>query len=322
MDSSTACGNVNGDDAIDISDGIHLLAWLFLGGPPLICGDGVSGCGDPNADGETDLSDVVYILGWLFLDGPSPQCALGCEAPAIDGFTSLGCNTQRYPEYRHDQTGIVFIRLPGGTFNMGSLEGEPYHEVDEGPLHEVTLSPFLIAKYEVTQTQWQAVMGNNPSEFTGDGNRPVEHVSWDNIQAFEATTGLGLPTEAQWEYACRAGQSEPYSGTGNVNDMGWYDDNSGMTTHPVGEKAPNQFGLYDMHGNVWEWCEDVYSSGFYSTGEASGPDPVCTSGSEYQVVRGGCWGCPATDCHSAYRSWFHSSSRDFNLGLRPSKSLP
>ena len=140
-----ACGDVNGDDAVDISDGVHILRYLYLGGPAPVCSQAPSGCGDWNGDGALERSDAESLLGWLFLGVPDPQCPTGCEVPAIEGFTALGCNAQGYSEYTHDPTGIVFVRLPGGSFNMGSPEEEPWHQTNEGPVHEVTLSPFLIA---------------------------------------------------------------------------------------------------------------------------------------------------------------------------------
>ncbi len=199
-------------------------------------------------------------------------------------FESLGRNEQGYPEYRHRPTGIVFVALPRGTFDMGSPETESGRGGNEGPVHKVRLSPFLIAKYEVSQAEWKKVMGDNPSAFKDD-TLLVEQVSWDDCQEFCTKTGLSLPTEAQWEYACRAGTSGPFAGTGNLDDMGWHRKNSGgRRTHPVGEKKPNQFGLHDMHGNVWEWCEDVLNLDFYSE-DAPEVDPLFFAGSEPRVFQ-------------------------------------
>jgi transposase-like protein len=163
-------------------------------------------------------------------------------------------------------------------FNDTTITGldVPEIQADEGPVHSVTLSPFLIGKYEVTQAEYEAVMGENPSWSSNLGNRnPVEQVSRDGIQVFEDRTGLSLPSEAQWEYACRAGQSGPYSGTGSLDDMGWYLENSERRTHRVGRKAANGFGLHDMHGNVSEWCEDVWDLDFYGTVVLSWTDLTC-----------------------------------------------
>ena len=219
-------------------------------------------------------------------------------------FESIGKNDQGYREYRHQETGIVFVRVPGGSFLMGSPEDEGDRRQDEKQ-RKVVVSPFLIAKYEVTQAQWQNVMGENLSRFKGD-DLPVEEVSWEECRGFCEKTGLVLPSEEQWEYACRAGATSEYAGTGELDDMGWYKDNSGKQTHPVGQKQANDFGLYDMHGNVLEWCEDVYEPG-----------------SEYRVVRGGSSRAPARDCRSASRiPAGPSRSRLSFVGFRVVRPLP
>ena len=244
-------------------------------------------------------------------------------------FEPLGPNAQGYSEYRHRKTGIVFVSLPGGKFWMGAQKADPSGqnydpeaEDDEGPVHEVTLSPFLIGKHEVTQGQWKAVMGSNPFHFKGDDDRPVENVSFKDIQEFEAKTGLRLSTEAEWEYACRARTATPIAGTGKLDDMGWYDENSGGESHPVGKKAPNKFGLHDMHGNTEEWCEDVYDPDFYGKPEAREPDPVSVAGSEDRVCRGGCWDDNAWFCRSSYRHDNGPGFRLFDLGLRVACRVP
>jgi formylglycine-generating enzyme required for sulfatase activity len=207
-------------------------------------------------------------------------------------FESLGLNAQGFHEYRHRQTGIMMVLLPGGMFNMGAQKTDPKGRNydpeardDEGPVHEVALSPFLIGKFEVTQAQWQKVVGSDQSHFQGDGERPVEMYSWSDVHGFLSATGLRLPTEAQWEFACRGGATPP---TMKLDDVAWYASNSGGTTHPVGKKAPNGYGLHDMVGNVWEWCEDVADGSFYGKPEAGRTDPVATSDSGDRVFRGGC----------------------------------
>ena len=209
---------------------------------------------------------------------------------------------------------------------MGSPATETDRSSDEGPVHTVSLSPFLIAKTEVTQAQYEAVMGVNPSSITGNDQWPVEGVSWDDLKdedGFLARTGLFLPSEAQWEYACRAGQAGPYSGTANLDEMGWYSGNSESTTHPVGTKAANQFGLHDMHGNVEEWCEDVYDAAYYER-DVPGFDPVSTSGSEFRVARGGGWSGLARLCRSADRVGLlpGSGRAAYGRGFRPLRPLP
>ena len=219
---------------------------------------------------------------------------------------------------------MAYIRP--GTFTTGSPNSEEGHRNDEGPQTQVTLSKgYWLGKTVVTQDQWEALMGSNPSNFKG-ADRPVETVSWDDAMEFcrklterERSAGrlpegyeYTLPTEAQWEYACRAGATGPYGGDGNLNDMGWYNQNSGNTTHPVGKKLANAWGLYDMHGNVWEWCFDWY--GNYSGGTVR--DPTGPASGSARVFRGGCWFQDGVGCRSAFRSWHEPGYRLFNLGFR------
>jgi formylglycine-generating enzyme required for sulfatase activity len=158
--------------------------------------------------------------------------------------------------------GMDFVLIPAGKFMMGSDTGDN----DEKPVHEVRISkPFYLGKYEVTQGQWQAVLGNNPSNFKGDANLPVGNVSWEDVQEFirklnakEGGTKYRLPTEAEWEYAARAGTTTAYSYGNDVSQLkeyAWYAENAGGKTHPVGQKEPNAWGLHDKHGNVWEWVQ-------------------------------------------------------------------
>ncbi len=223
-------------------------------------------------------------------------------------FASLGRNEQGYSEYRHRQTGIVFVSLPGGEFPMGSPETDELAYDEERPQHEVTLSPFLIAKFEITQEQWRAVLGNHrpglqPSRFRGD-TLPVERVWRGHIEEFCSKSGLLLPTEAQWEYACRGGTTTRYSSGDDESDLaevGWYRENSGSRPRPVGQKPANRFGLHDMHGNVSEWCVDVYDARFYSKPESRELDAQSTRGSDLRVLRGGAYYDAARGCRSAYR---------------------
>jgi formylglycine-generating enzyme required for sulfatase activity len=233
-------------------------------------------------------------------------------------FERLARNAQGCLEYRHRQTGMVLVKVPGGAFLMGSPEEEEDRRDDELQ-HQVTLSPFLIAKHEVTQAQWRQVMGTDPSRFKGD-DLPIENVSWEDCQDFCKKTALALPSEAQWEYVCRAGTAGPFAG--ELDALGWYDGNGQERTHPVGEKQPNGFGIHDMHGNVWEWCEDWHLDDFYR--ESAGyTDPLCENpGSEFRVARGGAWFGDARDCRSACRARLRPSVRGLVLGLRPSRSLP
>ncbi|MBQ7188204.1 MAG: formylglycine-generating enzyme family protein [Kiritimatiellae bacterium] len=210
-----------------------------------------------------------------------------------------------------------FRWCPAGTFTMGSPESEDGRDGDETQ-HQVTLTRgFWLGETPVTQKQWKSVMGDNPSVFKG-ANLPVEEVSWNDCQEFiqkvnaALNCGARLPTEAEWEYACRAGTSGAYGGTGELDEMGWYDKNSGDKTHPVGQKKPNAWGLYDMHGNVWEWCSDWY--GDYPSGSVT--DPTGPSSGSSRVLRGGSWGCNARDCRSASRGRDYPGFRDYYGGFR------
>lgn len=213
------------------------------------------------------------------------------------------------------------VYVEGGTFTMGATADQSSDAADdEKPSHRVTLSSFHIGKYEVTQAQWQAVMGTNPSHFKGQ-NSPVECVSWNDCQEFirrlNEITGrhFRLPTEAEWEFAARGGNKSrgyKYSGSNTVDDVAWYRDNRGHTTHPVGTKAPNELGLYDMSGNVSEWCQDWYGS--YSSGSQYNPTGP-TSGSD-RVDRGGGWRSGAMHCRVSYRDYGTPSYADDYLGLR------
>jgi formylglycine-generating enzyme required for sulfatase activity len=208
-----------------------------------------------------------------------------------------------------------FVRIAAGKFMMGSTNGES----DEQPVHRVRISrDFEMGKHEVTQAQWEAVMGNNPSNFKGP-DLPVETVSWDDVQEFinklnqsDNKYQYRLPAEAEWEYAARAGSTGDYAG--DLDAMAWYYDNSDSKTHPVGQKQANAWGLYDMHGNVWEWVQDWYDSDYYA--QSPGADPRGPSSGSFRVLRGGGWGDDARYCRSAFRGSFSPDSRFVFLGLR------
>jgi len=219
-------------------------------------------------------------------------------------------------------SGIKFemVSVKGGTFRMGatSEQGGSY-DSDERPVHEVMLSDYYIGKFEVTQGVWKAVMGSNPSYFKKGDDYPVEYVSWNEAQEFctklSELTGktYALPTEAQWEYAARGGNKSKgykYSGSNDIEDVAWYGDNSNSSTHPVGQKQPNELGIYDMSGNVWEWCSDWYSSNYYSNSPSI--EPKGPSSGSYRVLRGGGWDGDARHCRVSYRyPYYPIGSYDF-----------
>jgi formylglycine-generating enzyme required for sulfatase activity len=250
---------------------------------------------------------------------------------------------------------LEMVKIPAGSFTMGSDEYE-----DEKPKHQVKLQEFYLGKYPVTQEQYQAVMGNNPSNFKDDPKNPVEQISWDDAQEFckklNQLTGkeYRLPTEAEWEYACRAGtQTRYYFGDDQsvLKEYAWYGDNSGDSfldtvkiwdadpnwenyykklmdnnckTHPVGEKKPNNWGLYDMSGNVWEWCEDPYHDSYANKPEntKNNGNTIWLSGNvSLRVLRGGSCFNYSRSCHSAKRYWFVADVRDIYIGFRLAVSV-
>ncbi len=224
-------------------------------------------------------------------------------------------------EWIEPVAGIVFVRVPGGKFQMGDTFGK-----DESYLksvHEVELDEFSIGKYPVTQGQWKAVMGGDPSKLKKGDDYPVEMVSYDDAQRFitalNEMTGnrynFYLPSEAQWEYAARSGgKKELYAGGGDVDSLAWYNDNSGKEKHQIGQKQPNKLGLYDMSGNVWEWCRDIYSDHAYSNHAKK--NPVFESGGSYRVLRGGSWCVDQMCVCCAYREYFLPSGRRDDIGFR------
>ena len=213
------------------------------------------------------------------------------------------------------------VWVEGGTFRMGATSEQGSEAYDrEKPVHSVTLSGYYIGKTEVTQALWKAVMGSNPSYFKG-ADLPVENVSWDDCQEFirklNALTGQNfrLPTEAEWEFACRGGNNSrgyKYSGSNYIDNVAWYDGNSGYEPHPVATKSPNELGIYDMSGNVWEWCSDWY--GDYSSGAQTNPKGSYDGSS--RVNRGGSWSINARICRSSYRFNYSPDLCDYVLGLR------
>jgi formylglycine-generating enzyme required for sulfatase activity len=236
--------------------------------------------------------------------------------------------------------GMKLVLIPAGEFLMGSDKGDdPDAFDDEQPRHRVRITrPFYLGLTEVTQGQYRAVTGQNPSNFKGSNDLPVEQVSWNDAIAFcnklseleglrpyyqfgagaeSDGEGYRLPTEAEWEYACRAGNPARYSfgaDPAGLGDYAWFDGNSGKQTHPVGQKRPNAFGLFDMHGNVYEWCWDGYDAKYYE--QSPTDDPRGPSGPSGRVIRGGSWGYYPRLARSADRNGFAPGLRNILLGFR------
>jgi len=253
---------------------------------------------------------IVFVMAAILLGGCKPKQELTLRIPGTD-------------------VQILMKLIPAGAFNMGSPNDEVDRYLNEGPRHLVTISePYYVGVYEVTQEQWDAVMGTNPSGSVASGN-PVEKVSWNDCQDFITELnrkGIGtfrLPTEAEWEYACRAEtQTRYFYGDDpdclDIGDYAWYMDNSEGATHTVGQKESNAWGLYDMNGNVWEWCSDWYD--YYNS--ASQVDPTGPSTGTGRVIRGGgCFSNPQ-QCRSARRSDFLPTDSDSVLGFRLVRTAP
>jgi len=219
------------------------------------------------------------------------------------------------------ENGIEFVHIPAGSFTMGTPDNEPDRNSDESPVHKVTISnPFYIGKYEVTQAQYIALMGNNPSKFIGK-NLPVDSVTWpeavDFCKKLSELTGhkYRLPTEAEWEYACRANTTTTFYWGDNMDDsFAWYKENSEGTAHPVGMKKPNSWGLYDICGNIEEWCCDWYSRTYESNEHVT--DPQGPGSGELRVRRGGCWYHSAPCLRSGNRFFYQPDARHAQIGFR------
>lgn len=215
------------------------------------------------------------------------------------------------------------VLIKGGTFTMGATLEQHGAEMDAYPAHEVTITDYYLSKYEVTQELWLAVMGENPSHFHGDIKHPVEMVSWDDCQSFIAKlnqmTGMNyrLPTEAEWEFAALGGNNSKYymySGSDMITDVAWFFRNSQISTHSIASKAPNELGLYDMSGNVWEWCQD----GFYKFDNVSEMNPLHQPNGTLQmrIIRGGGYNNEANFCRIPYRNHDTPDKKSDNLGFR------
>ncbi len=257
------------------------------------------------------MKDRWYYLTVMFL----AVCIASCLGPSTD---SLAFETYK------NSVGMEFVLIAPGTFMMGATRHFENADIDELPRHKVTITkPFFLGKYEVTQEQWVAVMGSNPSHFKGK-RRPVENVSWNDAVKFikklnelEKTSKYRLPTEAEWEYAARAGDQGSYCFGDMIGDLplyAWYYHNANAETHEVGTLKPNDWGLYDMHGNVWEWVNDWYAVDYYS--KSPEKDPQGPEKGVLKVERGGGWDSLPDACRSAYRNGFFPYKGNSALGFR------
>jgi len=265
---------------------------------------GMASCGSQ----EVDAITVRVPEGFRAKDGTKPE---------------PHTNTGWAHEVVHEETGIEMVFIPAGEFQMGSPASERDQSIQGRPVHTVRITrPFYVGKYEVTQEEWRKVMGSNPSVFKGE-RKPVHYVSWNACQEFlsKAGDGLRLPTEAEWEYACRAGTTTAFSFAGDASDLGryaWYKGNSARNVHPVGGKLPNPWGLYDMHGNVLEWCADWHDSHYYSRSPRD--DPQGPSSGSVRVLRGGALGDPPEHCRSFFR-WAGRPDSGTDGGFRVVRGL-
>jgi formylglycine-generating enzyme required for sulfatase activity len=265
---------------------------------------------------DLDLLPDLIIVGGYYIEGGIRDFAVWSRQMIEELGEGIQPYLERVWDEAHARLGLpIFVRIPVGDFQMGSNSGSD----DERPVHKVRIRQvFEMGKYPVTQAQWEAVMGEgeNPSYFKG-ADRPVETVSWTDAQGFirklnelDDRYEYRLPTEAEWEYACRAGSTGDYPR--QLDEVAWYEKNSGGETHPVGKKKPNAWGLTDMHGNVWEWVQDWY--GVYPDKRVTGPQgPVSGSG---RVARGGAWSSEAQHCRSTHRLRIAPVSRSSVLGFR------
>jgi len=226
--------------------------------------------------------------------------------------------------WKDNYLGMEFVWVDGGCFEMGCglWAGDCFD--DERPVHEVCVNGFWMGKYEVTQGQWERVMGSNPSHFKDGANYPIEQVSWNDAQEFihilkqKAGKKFRLPTEAEWEYAARSGgKHEKWAGTSSEYELGskaWYSFNSGSKTHPVGQKRPNGLGLHDMSGNVWEWCQDWYDKDYYRNSPRNNPEGP--GGGNFKVFRGGSHINEPSIIRASVRNWFAPSGPHSTIGFR------
>ena len=271
----------------------------------------------------------VSTVVWMILAVFGGLAVTAAEEPQ-----EAGGKTQSRPKELTVELGkgvkLEMVLIPAGEFLMGASDSDKDFHYGEKPQHRVRITkPFYLGKYQVTQEQWEAVMGSNPSRFKGP-KHPVEQVSWDACQQFLGKLNAKfaaeggkyqLPSEAQWEYACRAGSKTRYSfgdDKTQLDDYAWHRKNLATPTHPVGEKKPNAWGLYDMHGNACDWCQDWFGKEYYR--ESPVDDPTGSVTGLQRVIRGGSWHCPPEHCRSTMRRQALPEVLWHTQGLRVSRT--
>ena len=266
---------------------------------------------------------VFAPLPWAVVLQQAPDPAVVTNAALRSAIVATGLPWR----VRDIASQLEMLLVPPGTFSMGCSPSLQFDCIStELPVHEVTLTQaFYLSRTPVTQAQWTAVMGSNPSLYAGfedSPTRPVERVSWSTVQMFNAVTGLRLPTEAEWEYACRAGTTTAYNNGSNdeatLGALAWFGANSGGQTRPVGQKAPNSLGFHDMHGNVWEWVNDWFGWNYYF--QSPGIDPPGPPSGTVRVVRGGGWDVNAGFSRSSTRGTYSPTASAENKGFRPART--
>ena len=328
--------DVNHDHSVDGTDLTTILStWGTNGG---------SAGGDISGDGTVNGIDLAFVLtGWGICPGPTwatvlewaPDAAVVTDVTLRNAITASGLPWR----VRDTSSNIEMLLVPAGTFMMGCSASTQFGCLsDESPTHQVTLTQaFYMGRYEVTQAQWTAKMGSNPSNFvpangySSDTTKPVERVSWNMIAAaggFNSVTGLRLPTEAEWEYAYRAGtttafHSYPAQPTGFndgslLGNIAWFYPAAGNQTHAVGGKFANGLGLHDMAGNVWEWCQDWYSSTYYTSSPVTNPTGPTTG--TYRLLRGGHWSEYSFGCRASQRGYNTPVIVGINIGFRVART--
>ena len=284
----------------------------------------------PDHDGSGDAPEHQAMPG-----GTAPPTAVApFDAAAAEGHQRAWADHLGVPVETTCSIGVKMALVPAGELKMGSPEPDTEAWNDEKPEHVVRITrPFYVGVCPVTQEQFQRVMGENPSWFAGGPNRPVEYVSWEDAQEFcrrlsalpeeeAAGSPYQLPTEAEWEFVCRAGTTGKWSFGEDESafaDHGWYHGNSSGETQPIAQKKPNAWGLYDIHGNVWEWCADWYVEDYYAASPSK--DPTGPASGLYRVLRGGSWYFGPADSRSASRGWNSPLGRYNACGFRIISSL-